>query len=318
MTDTTGTPGSVLVAGESLVDVVVGPDGQTLEAAPGGAPLNIAVGLARLGVPTHLLTSFGRDAHGDRLDAHLRDSGVRLQPGSRAAARTSVARALLDADQQATYEFDLAFDPPCPALPADCAAVHVGSLGTVTAPGAEGVLDLAARARAAGLVVSYDPNVRPTVLGDVADAWQQVRRLAAGAAVVKLSDQDAAHLLPGWPADAVLDELLEGEHTRLAVLTLGAEGLRLATAGQRVEVPAPAVGVVDTVGAGDACMAALLASLRARGRLTVPSLDTLGRADLEAVGGVAARVAALTCSRRGADPPRLRDLDDDALGARRR
>jgi fructokinase len=310
--------GSVLVAGESLVDVVVGPDGRSLESAPGGAPLNIAVGLARLGVPTHLLTSFGPDTHGERLADHLRASGVHLLPGSRGAARTSVARALLDENQQATYEFDLAFDPPRATLPADCAAVHVGSLGTVTAPGAAGMRDLAGRAREAGLVVSYDPNVRPTVLGDAADPWQHVRRHAHDASVVKLSDQDAAHLLPGRSADDVLDLLLEGEHTVLAVLTLGARGLRLATAAQRVEVPAPTVRVVDTVGAGDACMAAMLAALRARGRLTRSSLRTLSRADVEAVGGVAARVAALTCSRRGADPPWLSDLGDDALGADRR
>jgi fructokinase len=309
---------SVLVAGESLVDVVVGPDGATLDVAPGGAPLNIAVGLARLGVPAHLLTSFGGDAYGDRVDRHLRASGVRLQPGSRAAARTSVARALLDTDHQATYAFDLCFDPPPGTLPTDCAAVHVGSLGTVTAPGAAAMRDLAVRAREAGLVVSYDPNVRPAVAGDEADPWCDVRRQAADAHVVKLSDEDAEHLWPGRAADEVLDLLLDGEETLLAVLTRGARGLRLATGDLRTDVPAPAVQVVDTVGAGDACMAALLAALRARRRLTRSGLRALSAADLEAVGSVAARVSALTCSRRGADPPWLRDLGDDALGARPR
>lgn len=300
--------GVVLVAGEALVDVVVGPDGRTIEVTPGGAPLNIAVSLARLGVATDLLTSFGPDDHGDRVARHLQDSGVALQPGSRGAARTSVARALLDAHHQATYEFELWWDPPAGTLPADCRALHVGSLGTVTAPGDARMRDLAARARAAGVVVSYDPNVRPAVLADVADPWRDVRRHAAGAAVVKLSDQDAEHLQPGRPLDDLLDELLRGEHTRLAVVTRGEHGLRLATADQRVDVPAPHVDVVDTVGAGDACMAGLLAALHRRGQLDVSSLRTLTMGDLEAVGATAAAVAALTCARRGANPPWRREL----------
>ncbi|MGH3354436.1 MAG: PfkB family carbohydrate kinase, partial [Nocardioidaceae bacterium] len=232
-------PGSVLVAGESLVDVVIGPDGEVIEVAPGGAPLNIAVGLARLGVITRLLTTFGEDEHGDRVARHLSASGVEVHPGSRVRAATSVARALLDRRHQATYEFELSWDPPDAVLPTDCQAVHVGSLGTVTEPGAARMRQLAARARAAGVVVSYDPNVRPAVLTDVPDPWQDVRRHAAGAGVVKLSDQDAEHLQPGRPLDDVLDDLLRGEQTLLAVVTRGEQGIRLATPADRVDVPAP-------------------------------------------------------------------------------
>jgi fructokinase len=301
--------GSVLVAGESLVDVVVGPNGDTIEVAPGGAPLNIAVGLARLGVPTQLLTTIGPDEHGDRVARHLDDSGVVLHDGSRDSARTSVARALLDEHRHATYEFELSWDPPAPTLPGDCVAVHIGSLGTVTTPGDARMADLAARARAAGVVVSYDPNVRPAVLGDVADPWLGVRRYAAGAAVVKLSDQDAEYLQPGRSLEDVLDILLRGEHTLLAVVTRGEHGMRLATAEHRVDVAAPRVDVVDTVGAGDACMAGMLAALHRRGRLDLSSMRRLSAPELEAVGSVAARVAALTCARRGANPPWLRELD---------
>jgi fructokinase len=308
VTAPTPAPGAVLVAGESLVDVVIGPDGTTIEERPGGAPLNIAVGLARLDVPTHLLTSFGSDDRGDLVAAHLRDSRVVLHPGSRGPAPTSVARALLDARNHATYEFDLSWDPPEPALPAGCIAVHVGSLGTVTPPGDAVLRGLAAHARAAGLVVSYDPNVRPAALSDAADPWRDVRRYAAGAAVVKLSDQDAEHLQPGRPLDDLLDDLLRGEHTLLAVVTRGEHGLRLATAHHRVDVHAAPADVVDTVGAGDACMAGLLAALRARHRLTGPALRDLSHEDLEMVGEFAAEVAALTCARRGANPPWLREL----------
>ena len=304
--------GSVLVAGESLVDVVIGPDGQTIESAPGGAPLNIAVGLARLGVPTALLTTIGADEYGERVARHVHDSGVALHEGAHDSGSTSVARALLDEQHHATYEFALSWDPPEAVLPADCAAVHIGSLGTVIAPGDARMADLAARARAAGVVVSYDPNVRPAVLGGVADPWSDVRRIAAGAAVVKLSDQDGAYLQPGRSLDDLLDALLRGEHTQLAAITRGEHGLLLATESHRVHVPAPKVDVVDTVGAGDACMAGLLAALHQRGQLDRSSLRRLDAADLDAIGAMAARVAALTCARRGANPPWLAELDGGA------
>ncbi|HWL98830.1 MAG TPA: PfkB family carbohydrate kinase [Nocardioidaceae bacterium] len=304
--------GSVLVAGESLVDVVIGPDGQTIESAPGGAPLNIAVGLARLGVPTALLTTIGADDYGERVARHVHDSGVALHEGVHDSGSTSVARALLDEQRHATYEFALSWDPPEAVLPANCAAVHIGSLGTVIAPGDARMADLAARARAAGVVVSYDPNVRPAVLGDVADPWSDVRRIAAGAAVVKLSDQDGEYLQPGRSLDDLLDALLRGEHTQLAAITRGEHGLLLATEDHRLHVPAPKVDVVDTVGAGDACMAGLLAALHQRGQLDRSSLRRLDAADLDAIGAMAARVAALTCARRGANPPWLAELDGGA------
>lgn len=301
----------VLVAGEALVDVVIGPDGETLDVAPGGAPLNVAVGLSRLDVPTHLLTTVADDEHGARVSEHLEESRVLLHPGSRASGRTSVARARLDEHRHASYEFDLSWDPPEPSLPDRCRAVHVGSLGTVLEPGAARITDLAARARAAGLVLSYDPNVRPTVLGDVSGAWEQVRRIAAVATLVKLSDEDAHHLQPGRALDHVVDHLLRGESTRLVVVTRGADGLVLATRRDRVEVPAPTVDVVDTVGAGDACMAGLLAALHERDQLDVSSVRRLGAGDLVAIGTMAAAVAARTCTRRGANPPWRRELADD-------
>jgi fructokinase len=307
----------VLVAGEALVDEVLAADGRQVEAAPGGGPLNIAVTLARLGVPTDLLTSFGTDAYGDGIAAHLDGSGVHLFPGSRGRAPTSVAQARLDHRNQATYDFDLHWDPPAAEPPPECQAVHVGSLGTVVEPGATRMHALVRRAHAADVVVSYDPNVRPTVLGEVGDPWPDVRDLAGAAALVKLSDEDAAYLRPGVSEDRVLDDLLRGAHTLLAVLTRGQQGLRLATREHRVDVPAVPVDVVDTVGAGDACMGGLLAALFLGARLDLASLQRLESADLEQVGAVAARVAALTCSRRGADPPVRDELPADAFAPRR-
>lgn len=298
---------TVLVVGESLVDVVIGPDGSVLDTRPGGAPLNIAVGLARLEIPTQLLTTFGDDVYGGLVEQHALDSDVRLVPGSRSADPTSVARASLDETQAASYEFDLRWAPPALDLPTGLAGLHVGSIGTAQPPGDATVLRLAEQAIAAGVPVTYDPNVRPAISPDPAQAWEGVRRWAGLADVVKLSEDDAAYLQPDADTDAMLDTLLAEDRTRLAVVTRGRDGTRLAGRRHRVDVPAPPVTVVDTVGAGDSFMSGLIAALLDRDLLDA-RLAELTKADLRVVGGFAAAVAAVTCSRRGADPPRRADL----------
>jgi len=298
----------VLVAGESLVDVVIAPDGTEIDTRPGGAPLNIAVGLARLDVPTWLLTTFGDDEHGALVADHATGSGVRLIHEGRVTEPTSVARALLDETHQATYEFDLHWDPPPVELPNTLAAIHVGSLGTVVSPGAETLRALVERASAAGVPVTYDPNVRPAISTDPAAAWHGVRRWAELADVVKMSDDDAEYLRPGAGVDSMLDAVLAGHRTSLAVVTLGAAGTVLATEEHRVRVPAPRVEIVDTVGAGDSFMSGLIAALLDRDLLDRDRLHAVNGAELSEIGAWAAHVAALTCSRRGADPPRRADL----------
>ncbi|HET7326414.1 MAG TPA: carbohydrate kinase [Nocardioidaceae bacterium] len=298
---------AVLVVGESLVDVVVGADGEEIDTRPGGAPLNVAVGLARLDVDSCLLTAFADDEHGAVLARHIRDSGVRLLGAGSSTQPTSVARAVLDARQHATYEFALHWDPGRVDLPADLDALHVGSLGTVVGPGDQVVRSLVAQARAAGVPVTYDPNVRPAVSTDAAVAWAGVRRWAAAADVVKMSDDDAAYLRPGRSVDDLLDAMLSAG-AALAVLTQGADGTLLATATARVHRPAPPVDVVDTVGAGDSFMAGLITALLDHDLLRTDRLARLSERELTEVGDWAAGVAAITCSRRGADPPWRADL----------
>jgi len=303
--------GHVLVVGESLVDVVVGPDGSVLRQTPGGAPLNVAVGLARLDVSTQLLSWYADDGYGAMVAAHLAEAGVVVRAGSNAAAATPVARIHLDAEHNAAYEFNLTWDPP--RVPLDgCTSMHVGSLGTVVAPGADTVRTLALEAIDAGLLVSYDPNVRPALSPGPVAAWESVRRDAALAGLVKLSDDDAAYLLPGQPPDTVLDTLLAAERTRLAIITRAAAGARLATRRHRVDVGVSPVAVLDTVGAGDSYMAGLLAALHERACLSGVRLDDLTSDQLCEVGTAAAAAAAITCSRPGADPPRREELADPA------
>jgi fructokinase len=294
--------GRLLVFGEALVDVVVDATGTELRRAPGGSPLNVAVGLARLGVPTTLATCLGRDPLGRLLEAHLRTSGTALAAPA-TAGRTGTAVARLDADGVASYDLDVDWDPVPRPLPEDLDALHVGSLGTVLEPGRRLVLDSIRTANLRGIPVSYDPNVRPSTVCDPSAAWRDVRRIAAAATVVKLSSDDLAALQPGRDPAGVLAELLTGAATRLAVLTLGAGGAVAATATARAEVAAPPVDVVDTVGAGDAFTAGLLVALREAGLLSAPAAGYATERQLRAAVRAATEVAAYTCGRRGADPP---------------
>ena len=286
----------MLVLGESLVDITLG--GGNGSVRPGGSPLNVAVGLTRLSVSTTLMTQFADDEHGDLVRAHLAASGVDVvrlgSPG-----KTASATARLSSDGQASYSFDLRWDPPPQSLPDGYEVLHVGSLGATVAPGADVVARVVRQANEGGVAVSVDPNVRPAMTPDVDDLRRRVGELLDYADVVKLSDEDAQMLWPGRSTDRALDEVLAIGTAGLAVLTRGGAGAVLATNSARAQVAPPPVSVVDTIGAGDSFMSALLAALCERGGVRA----ALSQADLVAIGGFACRAAAVTCSRAGADPP---------------
>ena len=290
-----------VVAGEALVDIVV-PAGGTPERAPGGSPLNVAVGLARLGVDTTLVTEIGEDELGRLLVQHLDDSGVRLAGGSVVAGqRTSTATAHLDEHGAATYDFDLRWDLRPAPLPADTTALHVGSVGSALRPGRDSILAMVEQASGAGLLVSYDPNARPVFTPDRDQAWRDVREVAGRSELVKLSDEDLHFLQPGADPRAVADQLLGGA-TRLVVVTFGGEGALAVSREATTHVRSRGSDVVDTVGAGDSFMAALLAVAVEHG------LDDLDADRLTAYVTAAHEAAAVTVSRRGADPPRRDEL----------
>jgi fructokinase len=303
----------VLVIGEALVDIVIGNgpgNGSAsgngkggVKATPGGSPANVAVGLARLGLPTELVTRFGTDPYGDQLGAHLFGNGVQLAPGSvDPGFRTSTATATLDPDGVASYEFDITWEPPALSLSTSCPAVHTGSIATVLEPGAEAIRKFLASLAGQPVTVTLDPNARPTITPDPVSTWAAVRELAATADLVKLSDEDCEFLRPGVAPDEIAAELLS-DRTRCVVITLGGAGAVGITPTARVEVPAPAIEVVDTVGAGDSFMAALIAGLHTRGLLGAVRLEGLDDKSLREVVDYAVKAAAITCTRHGADPP---------------
>ncbi|MGN7192111.1 MULTISPECIES: carbohydrate kinase [unclassified Curtobacterium] len=292
---------TVIVIGEALVDVVDRPEGRVEH--PGGSPMNVAVGLARLGRPARLVCALGDDARGASVRDHVGASDVQVD--ATAIDRTSTAVATIGEDGGASYEFDLDWRLDAVDVPAGTPLVHVGSIGAVLQPGAQVVLD-AVRSRPTGALVSVDPNVRPTITPDRDGVLATLAPLLAEADVVKCSDEDAAWLWPDRDVDAVLDGLLE-HGAGLAAVTLGGSGCAIATARARRTLPAPTVDVADTIGAGDSFMSGLLAGVLATGTAPVDlDEDELGR-----LAALALACAAVTVSRPGADPPTRDELAAD-------
>ena len=180
-----------VVVGESLVDIVVPSDGSPRHDAVGGSCLNVAVGLARLDVPTTLVTRSARTSTAS-LWSHTcaRATSTWARARSSHGGTTSTATAHLDAEHAATYDFEIVWDLPALKLPEDVTGVHVGSLGTVLEPGRSSVVDLVRRAVEDDVFVSYDPNIRPFFLDYPAATWRDVVALGAGARLLKLSDED--------------------------------------------------------------------------------------------------------------------------------
>jgi fructokinase len=293
---------TVLVIGEALVDVVQRP-GRDPEPHAGGSPFNVAVGLARLDVPTTLAAQIGPDRYGDGLRWHLADSDVTLTELEPVPDRTSTAQATLADDGSASYVFDLTWNPDALPDPSEARAVHVGSLGTSLEPGAALVAELVLSADVLGVPVSYDPNVRLAVEPD-AEVWRRVfATIAPHASIIKMSDEDAETLFPG--EDPVeLARRLAADHGIVAI-TRGGEGAVIATAGAFATVPPADVRVVDTIGAGDSFMAAMLAWCST---YDWPAAGELDKTELTDLAMYAASAAAITCSRPGADPPHTSDL----------
>ncbi|MEN5074589.1 carbohydrate kinase [Isoptericola cucumis] len=301
--------GHVLAVGEALVDVVHRPDGTSAE-HPGGSLANVALTLGRLGRDVRLATWLGDDERGATVRDWLAESRVGLVAGSDHAARTSVAQATLDPTGAATYEFDLEWRVPdgAAAVP-ETLAVHTGSIAAVLAPGAADVRRLVESARATS-TITYDPNARPALMGDPVDVRPQVEELVALADVVKVSDEDLAWLSPGTEPLEVA-RAWQRSGPAVVVVTFGGSGATAVTAAGDVTVAAPRVDVVDTVGAGDSFMGALLDWLWGAELLGAEKRAALRGIDRAATTRMLTRavaVAAVTVSRAGANPPWPADL----------
>jgi fructokinase len=294
--------------GESLVDFTPILDGGRLDGFrvhPGGSPCNVAVGIARLGHPSAFAGRLSRDLFGRLLAHHLAESGVSTHLAPTGDEPTALAF-VVERDGEADYDFRLEGTAAALLAPGDLPAerflgleaLHLGSLGLVVQPSRDAALALA-RALHGRVPLTVDPNVRA---GSVTD-WPAYRAALAEAFaladLVRASEGDlrAAGLDPA-PAPA-----------RPLVVTAGGAGSRLHVAGRVLHCPAAPCRPVDTVGAGDAYLAGLLVALAERGPLDRAALRALDDGAWLAAMRLASVAAALTCERRGADPPHRPEVE---------
>ena len=298
----------IVVAGEALIDLA--PRDGLLLPLPGGSPYNVAVGLGRLGTPTTFLGHRSTDGFGRLLASRLEAAGVSLDATTVTDEPTTLAVVHLDDQGRASYGFYLdgtsAAGLRVEELPdlGDAIAVHL-SLGAITLdtrPAGDAFAALVSR-EAGRRTISLDPNVRPSVIADLAAYAARLEAVVARCDLVKVSDEDLALLHPDEPAVEVARRWVRSGPAAV-VVTRGSDGAFGVTAeGDEVDVAGEDVEVVDTVGAGDAFTSGLLDALRRRGRLERDGLRDLGIGDLRDAVEAAVHVAAVTCTRPGSDPP---------------
>ena len=306
----------VTVIGEALMDITPHDGPGVYRASPGGSPYNVAIGLARLGHHTVLMARLADNAFGRILRRHAAAEGVDLAYAPHAAEPTTLAIVTLDADAQASYDLYLEGTADwqwtaaeTARFPGDTAVLHVGSIASWTPPGDEQIYALTAAVHQhARVLISYDPNVRVTLLGDPGRARGLIERYVSIAHIVKASGDDVAWLYPGTGIEQVSAHWI-GLGAGIVVITDGADGAYLFRPGATpMHRPGRRVTVVDTVGAGDAFTAGLLDALLRSGLDSPDLVRRSSPAVLAAALDNAILISALTCERAGADPPTARFL----------
>lgn len=299
----------IVVAGEALIDLVPQASGDAsapLLPARGGGPYNTAVGLARLGSTVSFCSRISTDAFGGSLTDRLAVEQVSLDLVQRGPEPTTLAVASLGADGSAAYTFycegtaDRLFTLPGP-LPAETRAVSFGTCSLVLEPGASAYTELMRREARLGRFIALDPNIRAGIIADP-DAYRaRFGRMLPSVSLLKLSEEDAQWLgydLAGWLAAG----------PGAVVVTRGDAGLTVHTRAGEYSVPGEPVRVVDTIGAGDSVNAALLHALSELDLLSAGALAGVSATTWRQILGFAARAAAVTCARAGAEPPCAHEL----------
>ena len=303
--------GVALVAGEALIDLIPAADG-ALHPHLGGGPFNAARTIGRLEQPVAFLGAVSRDSFGRELRLALERDGVDTTPTSDTNLPTTLAIAEIGDGGNAEYRFyvtqtsagDVTPASALARIPANVAALHIGTLGLVLEPLGTAV-EAVVRAVPSSTLVFLDPNCRPALIDDPTAYRDRLRSLSRRADVLKVSDDDIAWLEPSSDPLAAARRMLGDDGPRVVLVTLGAQGCIVLTPSGVETVAAPPTEVVDTIGAGDAFGGAFIAWWQERG---LPSSALDGHETVLAAARYATRVASLTCARAGADPPRLADL----------
>ena len=297
----------VWVVGEVLIDLI--PDGSDRKPIVGGGPANTAKALSRLGTDTQFIDGISTDDYGQIAKNELVASGVKLDYVKYSNKPTCLAIVSLSESGSATYEFVIentaTFDFTPDWLPnpqtEKPVLLHIGTLATVIEPGASVLFEWAQSVAKIALIV-FDPNIRPAVMNDREKYVKQVERWVSISSAVKLSDEDIKWLYPSLEIDQVVNNWL-AKGPSLIVVTYGDKGLAGYRVGEKVIVDAVKVVVADTVGAGDTVGAILVEAILKDG------LETLSGLRLEIMLKRAAKAAAITVSRSGANPLTLKEIE---------
>ena len=297
----------IVCCGEALVDVL---DGEDSRAVPGGGPMNAAIAAARLGAPSAFVGRVSTDAAGSLIWRHLQRSGVDLRACERGSEPT--ARAIISLTPRPSFRFEGESTADTAVEAVDLAVLgagphilHGGTLGMFRGRTAEVLASLAERHDG---LVSLDPNVRPAIIDDRGQWDRFHQRWLSVCDLYRASDEDLEWIWPGRAVDSCAAELIAGQISTV-IVTRGEQGAAVYTAQGRIDVPAPSADTVDTVGAGDAFVGSILASLWNEIGAERAALASLSLAEWRFIAERAAVVAAITCTRPGADPPDAAELD---------
>jgi fructokinase len=297
----------VWVAGEVLIDLI--PEGSERKPIVGGGPANTAKALSKLGIDAQFIDGVSTDEYGQMAKGELVSAGVKLDYVKYSDKPTCLAIVSLSDSGSASYEFVIentaTFDFTPDWLPnpqsEQPSLLHIGTLATAIEPGASVLFEWAKSVAMVAPIV-FDPNIRPAVIGDRKQYVKQVERWVSISSAVKVSDEDIRWLYPSLEIDQVVNNwLVKGPS--LIVVTYGDQGLAGYRVGEKVIVGAVKVTVADTVGAGDTVGAILVEAI------VKDSLNTLSGVRLEMMLKRAAKAAAITVSRSGANPPKLKELE---------
>jgi fructokinase len=299
--------GQVWVVGEVLIDLL--PEGADRKPVVGGGSANTAKALAKLGIDTQFIDGISTDGYGQMAKDELVSAGVKLDYVKYSDKPTCLAIVLLSESGSATYKFVIentaTFDFTLDWLPNPQterpSLLHIGTLATVIEPGASALFEWA-QSVAQVVPIVFDPNIRPAVISDHKQYVAQVERWVGISSIVKVSDEDIRWLYPSLEIDQVVNDWLT-KGPSLVLVTYGDKGLTCYRKGEIVSVDSVKVKVVDTVGAGDTVGAVLVEAIVNDG------LDSLTGSRLETMLKRAAKAAAITVSRVGANPPTSEELE---------
>jgi len=319
----------IICCGEALIDMVriqVPPAGEGFLPLPGGSPYNTAIAIGRLGAPVSFLGRFSTDFFGDALVSRLSENNVSCNLITRCERHSTLAFVKLEQGKEPQYVFyteesaDRSFsteDLP-PSLPPETSCILFGSISMTMEPVASTIETLIFRAvkDVKRPVISFDPNIRPFMIRDKAAYIKSFEKWAAASVIVKISAADLEFIYPGLAPDQALRKI-NAMGPALVIGTMGREGaaalLRRDDAGLvRADARAIPVTVADTIGAGDTFHGAFLSWLEHKGKMSRPAIMNMSEAELRDALFFANKAAAIVCSRRGADPPALQEVEDFA------